>query len=483
MAYTNNSLERQAQCLWLALIIAISGSLVMAAIVAADHWWRAVIIVGNIVALSLPFCIRVVQNKFTLYEPLVLANTALGVMFVGRPVGDLLTHNTIHVGLDITAGFDTALIATLVAIIGFELGYFSHISQYFTRILRMGKGVNVPRALPATLVLALLSLGLFSIFIVTNGGIFTLISLLAGRQAEEDSLFRNSTSYLYSAINGMFPAGLTLYGIAVVRKSTKLKMCGWLAAAVPTLFYLGRGDRSILITALAFPIFRALYLKRKLRLTTFLVVATMAICTLGVLREFRTVSVREDAAATKSKIGLINPIDAALDIINGNDAEMFDSMANMMPLVPEEYPFHPGGTLLSIPIRILPRVLFPNKPLELNEDLYATLWPDHFAKTRAGFALSIVGPFYADSWFFGVFVGMFVVGVIFRGMWRWFQANSDSFWAAAIYSIALPYTVNSLRGTVTDALAGSFFTVMPLIVIAKIAMTQSLQQRSKWQPE
>lgn len=407
-----------------------------------------------------------------MFEPLVLANIALGVMFVGRPIADLLTQNTVHIGLDISTMFDLALVATLVAIVAFEVGYFSPFSLCFRRIVRMGTAVNAARTLSATVGLVVIALTLFTIFLAKNGGIGTLVAMSAGRRTQDDAIFCANTAYLYNGINALFPASVILYGMSVLRRSTTLKVCAWLIAAVPTAFYLMRGDRSVLISLLAIPIFRALYEGKRPRGRSMLLVGITAVCLMGAIRQFRNVEGRENFGS-ESKNSLFNPVGAALDILNGNDAEMFDGIANEMTIVPRLFPFHPGGVLLAIPVRMLPRVWFPNKPMELNDALYATLWPDHYAKTRAGFALSVVGPFYADTGFVKVFVGMFGIGVIFRGMWRWYLGNSDSLWAAAAYGISLPYVVHLMRGTVTDALAGTFFTVMPLFVVARIGRKQS----------
>src|SRR5690606_32006848 len=116
-----------------------------------------------------------------------------------------------------------------------------------------------------------------------------------------------------------------------------------------------------------------------------------------------------------------SPVEQALDIVGGADAEMFDSLANALLVVPERLPFQHGATVTDVLVRAVPRPLWPGKPLESNDAMVVALWPDHYARSRASPAFSIVGVFYADSGYLTVSLGMFMVGVILATAWRWLQ--------------------------------------------------------------
>jgi hypothetical protein len=160
----------------------------------------------------------------------------------------------------------------------------------------------------------------------------------------------------------------------------------------------------------------------------------------------------------------------AADILTGPDAEMFDSLANELIVVPDQLPFQHLATVTDIFVRAVPRPLWPDKPLEANDAVVATLWPMHYSQSRAGPAFSLIGPFYADSGMPTVMFGMFVVGIVFAMLWRWFQRYSNVVTAQLVYSMALPFVLILMRGTIPDTLARALFFVVPLLFLSFIVL-------------
>ena len=102
------------------------GVLVCLAVLAGGLSFRALLLVGIILTLTVPIMLRAMQGNLDFFEPLVLANLALGFMFVGRPLADLFSGQFDHLGYDVRPTFDEALVVALIGSMFMQFGYFSH---------------------------------------------------------------------------------------------------------------------------------------------------------------------------------------------------------------------------------------------------------------------------------------------------------------------------------------------------------------------
>jgi hypothetical protein len=182
------------------------------------------------------------------------------------------------------------------------------------------------------------------------------------------------------------------------------------------------------------------------------------------MREIRNAGERGDAW---EKLGsaLMSPVTQIGDMLTGMDAEMFDSLANELSVIPERLPFHYGATISDVIVRAVPRPLWPDKPLESNDAIVNALWPDHFSKSRAGPAFSLIGVFYADSGLVSVTLGMFIVGIAAGALWAWHLRHRQLVLARLVYSMTLPFVVIFMRGTIPDMLGRALFLVVPLALL------------------
>jgi hypothetical protein len=156
-------------------------------------------------------------------------------------------------------------------------------------------------------------------------------------------------------------------------------------------------------------------------------------------------------------------------LILGADNEMFDSLASEVRIVPAILPFQHGATISDVAVRSVPRPFWPAKPLESNDAVVNALWPVHYAATRASPAFSILGPLYADSGWITVVAGMLIIGVALATLRQYFEAHRRALPANMVYAISLPLVVVLLRGTLPDTLSYVLFTIVPLLVLMRIA--------------
>jgi len=468
----------------LAVYLVLTGALIVVAVTVAGISPTSFLLVGIVLSLIIPQAFRAAQGRLDLFEPLVLANIALGVMFVGRPLADLVTHETIHIGYDVLPTFNEALFVALIGIVFFQLGYFAPWGAAWARRLPRPSSFHPSRAARAGWLFFILGTLLFSGFLVNAGGIIRiLLYLLEGRQPSNNDLYLSSTGYLYGGISLWAASALIFFVLATAGRRRGYIFPFLATTSLLLIFYGAQGTRAqMLPLVIAVPVFWYLWKSRRPKLRTLFVASLIGFALLGWMREIRDVGKREDMLV-KLGAALSAPIREAGNILTGADAEMFDSLANELMVVPENLAFQHGSTVTDVLIRLVPRPLWPDKPLESNDALVNTLWPVHYSKSRAAPAFSLIGAFYVDSGIITVALGMYLAGALIATLWCWLQQYRSWVTAKMIYSMGLPFVVILMRGAVPDTLARMLFMFVPLVLLMLTARSHALLSGSKNLPK
>jgi hypothetical protein len=449
-------------------IILFSGALAattLSIVGIAGFTLRSLLLLLIVASIVVPLGIRKANGHLDIFEPLVLANIALGVMFVGRPLSDLATGNTIHLGYDVLPTFDGTLSVALIGIVFFQLGYFSHFGRVWAGTLPKPPVLRPQRIVVAGWIYLVIGGLLFFLFLRQVGGVGLLLILLEGRQQANNAVFLASTGYFYFGILMWGASALIFFAIALVTRKRQYWVWFVIPAAGMLIFYGARGTRSMILPlVLAIPVFWYLWTGRRPRVRTLLVIAIVGAAALGWMREVRRADGNRDFLGTFVQ-AMSSPVTEATTILGGGDADMFDSLANELLVLQDRIPFQYGATFTDLLLRAVPRPLWRNKPLESNDVIVNALWPEHYAKSRGSPAFSIIGPFYADSGFLSVATGMFLVGVVLSISWQWFKRHNTQVIAQLIYAMSLPFVVILLRGTIPDTVSRMLFLVVPLVLL------------------
>ncbi len=168
-----------------------------------------------------------------------------------------------------------------------------------------------------------------------------------------------------------------------------------------------------------------------------------------------------------------------------NDTEMFDALAIEAQLVPRQMRHRPGSSLFTFITHPIPRRFWPSKPYAIETYLNEVMLSQQGFKagaTSAGAAVSVLGGFYFDSGEYGVFIGMILLGAVFRAVWEYLQANPSNDMVRLVYSMALPLMIAVSRGSPQLILAYSLFTAVPIVVVAALASrgTSNKVARADW---
>lgn len=445
--------------------IILFGVLAFLVIVYSETKLRTLLLLVIVLTLVIPIAARTVKGRLDLFEPLVIADVSLFFMFLGRPLADLMTNQTVNLGYTILATFDKALFLAWAGIICFQIGYFSPLGRCLANRFPYPPTFQPGTATLSAWLFTVLGAALFSLFLNTQGGFEVVPYLLEGRQASNNELFLRSTGYLYNGIMMWGPASLIFFAVAVVYKRIHMFFPFVMLILPLVILYGYRGTRSQLLPlVISIPVFWYLWKRRRPSLKTVFLAGLVGLALLCWLREVRNIEVK-DKTVDQLQAVFSSPFAAISDLLTSPDTEMFDAMVIELLMVPKTLAFMHGATFTDIFIRAVPRTLCPNKPLESNDEIVNALWPEHYSISRASPCFSVIGVFYADSGFISVVFGMFFLGALFAASWRWFQAHSNSLMAQLLYSMGLPFVVILMRGSIPDTLARMLFYFAPLFML------------------
>jgi hypothetical protein len=437
--------------------------------VAAWHQYvfgRAVLLVVLTVVVLLPIAVRVSQRRFDPFEPATILAVGLLVLFVGRPVAQVISGDMLHRAYDTAPGFDKALVMALVGTVALWTGYATAVARRAARSLPMPPKSWRPATAGWTGVgLVLGGLVLYAAFLASVGGGDAIRTLLTGRSGNEGATFRAASAYLDFGPFLAVPAALLLLESRQWSSRPRLFLAAaCVALAVVMVAALPRGGRLWLLAALV-PVVVLPYLRAQRRPhLTVIGVAGVIVFAFGVsvLAEVRDHEARA-SLTTVLRQTAENPLRGGHRFILGNDTEMFAIMSIAGHEVPERVPHAPGVTVASLLANPVPNSVWPGKPQSADIQLYEKLFPREAAYNLAGTAPSMFGGFYYDSGFLGIVVGAFLVGLFWGMCFVFLKANPENAGVRLLYASLLPFTIILLRGNPTDSLARALYVTGPLV--------------------
>jgi hypothetical protein len=450
----------------LCLLILLWAAIIVTAVGASETFLRGVMISAVATAIFLPLIHRVGKGQLDLFEPIVPSALATSIMFVGRPIADQVTDSYIHLGYDIQPTFDWTLFSVVIGIIAFNLGYASGFGRPLQRLFPTPASQFPPdRTVFGAATMAIVGSSLFGTFLLANGGVRAMLIVISGRSNEHSSMMRQSSAYLYFGIFLLLPATLVFFGLWM--KTRRLPyLCFTVLTGVPLFLYeSSMGDRSEMLPLIfGLPAIYYLWTAKRPKAFQLILATILLLIGFAFLREFRN-KTATGRQSVKSATLLTDPGKALASTFTKDDSEMFDTFCNLVTVVPSRLPFQPFGVFTDIGTRALPRLLFPDKGLELPDQFVVTLWPEHYKLSRASSAFSILGHYYMYGGILGVAIGAFSMGLLLRQTWLWYLAHSNNLNAILLYSFVPSFVVILWRGTVTDTLGRMVFTVVPLVVM------------------
>ena len=428
----------------------VGAALVVGAMVAlipaprSAEWW--LVIAGGIATL-VPLVIGLL-SRFDIFEPVYLFAFSYLVLFVAHPAFQLSQPGGLpnFIGYSPRATYATALALALLGAVGFYLGYYSPAGAKLASRIAVPTSKLSRATLSAFVVgLTVVSIGLFSLFIASTGGLSTIKAVMAGRNAGSVAALHQSSGYLYSA-----PLWITPLAILLMARAPKLRsgtgVVGFLLLSLSQVLALALGDRSWLIPAAASAILVIYLRKAKRPGIGTIAVGLLIVFIFGITlpRQYRN---GLDATTVSGTIEdtVRDPGRQVAEFLGGADTGMADDFAIELQFVPTVLNYQFGNTYLEALVRPVPRGLWADKPIEADSQLMTTIWPTLRA-AGGGFAFSFFGEPFLNFGAAGVLVLAFIFGMLSRTLYAWFSRAPGNRAVIAIYALSWPFVFVYMRG-------------------------------------
>jgi len=126
-------------------------------------------------------------------------------------------------------------------------------------------------------------------------------------------------------------------------------------------------------------------------------------------------------AVSEGGLGLLWYLDAFLGRMIGTDA-----LTMIIARTPEPVPLEWGDTLLFAIYGLVPRVIWSGKPSIIMCGYNNIYFSDRGASANTCAAMTVPGELYWNFGFIGVIAGLFVIGLLLGGLYRWFNGNGGA---------------------------------------------------------
>lgn len=432
------------------------------------------------VTLIVPLVRRFIHGRFDPFEPLVVFVAAYGVMFVVRPTAMLLENNLFYERpsrtIDVSDAFLETLTFGLLGAVAFVTAYsMSYGKHLATKITKPPDNFRATVAGIMALWMTVAGLSIFSLFLISAGGIQALGLLFQGRSLILTEALKGS-SYFWHASFVLVPATFILFVVARTQHNLFWTAAAFFVAILLLVRAAPIGSRMLLL-----PFFGGgvvyYYLAKGIRpkILFLLVIIVTSLFASSFFLHVRSASYRQEVGVGEIFIQSVTDVSRIFEpLTSGEDSAMVPLLAAALQVVPEEFSYTYGvSTLGDFFLRPIPRQWWPGKPLAPREKITAILWPREYAAGIINPEFSNLLYFYMDFGVVGIVVGMIIYGIVARGLYEYFLLHQNNKVAQLLFSLSLPFVPVALRDSPIDTFVRAVFIVLPVWIIFQFAAVRS----------
>jgi len=395
-------------------------------------------------------------------SPFAIAAVTWSVLFVLRPVELYFfpDHAALALG---QLGYDVAALTRTVALA--SLGCSAWCAGYLIALGRQetaeARTADSPRGswIVAGFALAL-GTALWVALFLRQGGIGALVHSLVSVRTGQGSSF-------YGFVGVWIVQGTALYALALLlsgrRRGARGLRCLFCAAvALAALAAVALQLRGLALFGALSALTISLRLRPPSRRTIAVAASLALIAVLGLAFAQQTRAYTSRMPASEA---VHTAVRTPLWALYASDLSTYDDFVAIRELVPGSIPSLNGATLREVPQALVPRSLWPDKPVGVDSRVASYLYPG----VPVAVPISIQGELYWNGGLLAVAVGSLILGAAFGRLGRFglrARPGSPSF---VLYAVAFPFTHAFLtRGlaTMTEnllfALAGVSFAILAL---------------------
>lgn len=395
------------------------------------------------------------SNGFDIFEPINLITLTYMQVFVLAPYVWLANGQESWMGVPIMHNLPIGSLFFLMGYLAFYFGYLSGLKRpclknNYSRVTNEQARVRIVVLSVFIFVTAFIGATLY----LRTIGVNLLFALSLGRYKSEavTDLVASSPVYFLNMFNNtMISAFMLLYAFQ--------KKYRWLLVplfVLTLLMLMARGNRyRILILVLAPIVFNCLKSGKRPKTSTAVTMVIIAFIIVSVIGLWRN-SIK--GGAELQTINLNGLIMAYMPNI-----EIFFPFYRLLDAIPSTHSFYYGLSYISFFTQLIPRVLWPAKPVTPIQEIMTIC----FGRVGAasGPAYPNIGEFYTEFGLPGIIIGMYLFGRFAKWSKTLYEKPRSEF-ALIGYSMLLPYFLQIVcRGHFPSIMIEVIFTFGPVLAL------------------
>lgn len=399
-----------------------------------DHPETVLIMTALAILLLYPAILALYKKNVDVFEPIYLWLLMYGFLYLAKPIVQLINGYGFKYGGEY---LNESLLLAMLGLICFYLGYYSNWGKRIAARLPIIKSeISSKKLFWIAWVFILLGFWGLNYYIQISGGwrVFWQKPHGLGGMAFK------STAYIYELPELMVIGFILIYEIFIHRKiieekATKIKnILGLVMAAIGgvgiyTIIWGSRTYSSWIIISAVVLYFLKKQTRPKLKTALIAIFAIFVLLSfIPIYRQYMHFGsnwseISKDLNFRKISSVAFNPIDE------------FSSYIAEIALVPEAIPYDKFNLYLRTFTHPIPRMIWPSKPALFNRQ-----WDDFLSKSGLewGAAESMLGDFYAQLGIFGIIIGTFFSGILWKTIYSYFRRAPENRSVALIYAVMLP---------------------------------------------
>lgn len=402
--------------------------------VLSEYWLTAIILILLGAILTLPFIRAIRQKSFDAFEPIYLWVILYSFLYFAKPLIQLLTHENFWSGAET---LNLTILLSILGIVAFYAGYYGKLGSQLAKKIPLLPAKLSPKRLALT-AWGFILLGFWGLnyYIQTSGGwlVFWQKPHGLGGQALK------TTAYIYELPELMVIGFLLLVEIfleKVVGQKQKAKFGDWSTLILGALGGVGIytiiwGSRT-LYSWIGLAIIILYFLKRGIRPTLKMalgVTLTLFIFLSAVPIYRQYVHLGSDWKAFQNNFTIKSIFRTAF-----NPGDEFTTYLAEVKLVPEFVPYDYFRIYTGLLIHPIPRLIWPDKPTLFNRQ-----WDEFLPKSGLGWgsAESFLGDLYAQLGIWGIAIGSFLSGVLWKFFYAYLLQGISRRSVILLYAVVFP---------------------------------------------
>jgi oligosaccharide repeat unit polymerase len=398
------------------------------------------------------------------FDPLESRNMFLYLFCLYSVTLPLLTYlrgdsvSEIATGPAIAKAFAITVISTIL----FLLGYRAQTGVRAASALPIIGQISLKRLRSITILLVIAVLLWFGSFLISIGGLGIFLATGYSDIYELDL----GKEYLSYSLNVIPACVLLLFHLANRARSIAYWIGAGLAAAGALFLLVSGSRRRLMITLLLSLLVYFHYAVRRVSTRTLLglgVLAAVLVSSLGVLRAMPL-----DQLASRHTVEFLSDQSPSqlfyAFLETGEPAADFETCPFLIQQISNGMSYQWGKTYFEAPLILIPRSLYPNRPLTASQWFTDKFFPE-VAKDLGGRPLFFLGEAYLNFGIVGPLVLMFLVGLVCRILHAYRRLNQFRPESALLYAGLLGLLPSAIRIDFATTLKVSVGSTLPVILL------------------